>query len=324
MCRDGRRRSMVRPIAASQLSELLKTLQPPSKSKGLRVLALEVGDTAKYGVGHLQENPILVSTQVHWPLRPCEADELISCGVPLSLASVLQYDPRPDMQTTALALLHALVGSSEIACDQLNNYRKLPLLCASAPSNETVALVAEVESRCKQRLEKVGHSAGGTDWTRFAASYELWFCHGGARVAKVHVRGVGKTEGAFDFGGVHLTGGRVWAGSVILARWLISMKQGCSQQLGAGRILEIGAGVGLAGISIAKLGYEVVLSDREPTLLDRIRENIEANSVQNQCRVLDLDWAAAGQPKMRRLLHAQKFSAVIGADLIYESEGQYL
>jgi predicted nicotinamide N-methyase len=86
-------------------------------------------------------------------------------------------------------------------------------------------------------------------------------------------------------------------------------------------MLEIGAGLGTVGISLALLGHQVVVSDREPALLQTMQDNIDANACQRTCKVLNLDWAkGAESPKMRTLLSRQNFGCLIGADVIYSPE----
>jgi predicted nicotinamide N-methyase len=171
----------------------------------------------------------------------------------------------------------------------------------------------------------------GKDWTKFGGIYELWICQDEDVKAKVRMLGMPSDIGTFDLGGVHLTGGRVWAGSVILARWLASLCLSgnfisASEKLvlGPGPVLELGSGLGLAGLTLAKLGHKVVLSDREPVILEKLQEHIEVNCTQDKCRVLNLDWAQAGEARLRRILKAQNFSAVMGADVIYSEDQVHL
>jgi len=69
---------------------------------------------------------------------------------------------------------------------------------------------------------------------------------------------------------------------------------------------------------MARLGCKVALSDREPALLEALHENVRGNAVGDRCRVLRLDWAEVGKPKVGQLLRRQRFTAVIGSDLAYE------
>lgn len=311
------------------LSHVLGALSPPSPKEGLRVLGLEVGPAAEFGIGKVVRNPWLKSSELPWPLDEETASDLTARGLPLALVDALARSSQQPLQQGLLLYLHSLVELSKEARDQLNRHKRLPLtavkwvpLDSKARAPAQPALAAEVEKLCKQRLSEVEHEDCVGDWTGWVTSYEVWLHRPQVGTTRVRVRGVDKGCGMFDFGGVHLTGGRVWAGSFMLTRWIASIGEDSPIGLGPGPLLEIGAGVGFVGIGLGKLGKRVVMSDREPTLLDRMRDNIEANEVEAQCKVLNLDWAKVGEPKMQRLLGAQNFAAVIGADLVYEGEPQ--
>jgi len=299
-------------------------LQRPESS--LRVIAVEVGAPEQLGAGTVQINPWLEPAKLNGKIECTDdAENLASYGLPLSLAQALEWQMQPAVQIGLLSLLHALVQGTPCACDQLNEHQKVPLKLSLPPQKEAASLVAKVESVCKRRLADIGHHVSCKDWTEFGSTYEVWLCCGTGQKLKLRLRGERKDASSFDFGGVHMTGGRIWAGSLLLARWAASLHfaedaRCCMQRLcwGPGPVLELGAGLGLAGISLAKLGQRVVLIEREPVLLDRLKENVTLNCVENKCRVLSLDWAQVGEPKMRRLLQAQKFSAVIGSDVVYE------
>lgn len=253
-------------------------------------------------------------------------EDFISYGVPLSLSLALENPVPAPVQVALLTSLLTLLRGDSRACDQLIAHQRLHLKLGSPPNKEAAVLAAEERELCKRRYFDCGEQSASKDWTGFGSSYEVWFTHGAERV-KVRLGGEqNKGAAEFDLGGVHLTGGRLWAGSLLLARWLASIHltnessaASLRARLQGGPVLEVGAGLGLAGIMLAKMGYRVILSDREPVLLDRIQENIVENKVETGCRVLNFDWAKV--PKMRRLLRAQRFSAVIGADVVYTEVG---
>ena len=86
-------------------------------------------------------------------------------------------------------------------------------------------------------------------------------------------------------------------------------------------MLEIGAGIGIAGISLSLLGHKVVVSDREPALLQTMQDNIDLNGCQHVCKVLNLDWSKGVESaQTRKLLARQNFGCLIGADVIYSPE----
>jgi len=301
-----------------QLSDVLQYLTGPSSP--VRVLQIEVVESEKYGVGTTQINPWVKPVELKWPSCQSDADQLTSLDMPLSLVSTLQDSLPPHVQLATVSYLLAIIKESSAAREQLVGAGGLPLVFGSQTSKQVRILAADVEQACKQSLQEMQHGATCADWTDWASSYEVWVCSGGACQAKVHLCGVGRMSSAFDLNGWNLTGGRIWAGSLFLLRWAASCLSGSGLQLGQGPVLEVGSGIGLVGIALAQLGYKVVLSDREPVLLDNLRESIKFNKVQDRCRVLELDWAAVRAKS--RLLRAQHFSLVIGADLVYEGREQ--
>jgi len=306
------------PMTQGQLSDVLQYLK--GASSPVRVLQIEVLESEKYGVGTTQINPWIKPVELKWPSCPSDADQLTSLDMPLSLVSTLQDSLPPHVQLATVSYLLAIIRESSVARKQLAGAGRFPLVFGSQTSKQVRILAADVEQACKQSLQEVQHGATCADWTDWASSYEVWVCSGGACPAKVRLCGVGRMSSAFDFNGWNLTGGRIWAGSVLLLRWAASCLSGSGLQLGQGPALELGSGIGLAGIALAKLGHKVVLSDREPVLLDSLREHVKLNEVQDRCRVLELDWAAVRAKS--RLLRAQHFSLVIGADLVYEGREQ--
>eukprot|EP00933_Yihiella_yeosuensis_P063638 TRINITY_DN66852_c0_g1_i1.p1 TRINITY_DN66852_c0_g1~~TRINITY_DN66852_c0_g1_i1.p1 ORF type:complete len:447 (+),score=82.33 TRINITY_DN66852_c0_g1_i1:99-1439(+) len=342
------------------LKDVSSALQPPRAADGLRLLALEVDMRDPvgnpFGQGRVEINPwIPPGFLLPWPLLSSNADCLVSYGVPLSLANMLedQFESADkSLQQVCLTYLLELLSLSTSAVDQMLGHKRMPMKVPRVSHGRCIDIISKINKLGKLRLSEVGtfgNSVGSESWTQMASMYEVWLLPtaisqgnpsadaGEICPVKVRLFGQASTAGAYDLGGKYLTGGRVWGGALFLARLvalaskaavalpvapatasLVNDERHFPLALGLGRVLELGAGLGLSGIALAKLGHEVVLSDREPALLERMRENIEANCVQKSCKVLDLDWAKAGEPKMRRMLAAQRFSAVIGSDLIYE------
>jgi predicted nicotinamide N-methyase len=80
----------------------------------------------------------------------------------------------------------------------------------------------------------------------------------------------------------------------------------------AGRsVIEIGAGVGLAGLAARTAGAEVVQTDHEPAALALAERNAERNGIAGvrQLRADWRDWPACG-----------RFDLVIGADVAFDAE----
>ena len=95
----------------------------------------------------------------------------------------------------------------------------------------------------------------------------------------------------------------VWPAAVALGRKLIAT------DLRGRRAIELGAGVGLCGVSAARAGAEVLITDYEAAALDCARMNAALNEV--TVTTAQLDWREPGWPS--------GFDLVLAADVIYEA-----
>jgi predicted nicotinamide N-methyase len=100
----------------------------------------------------------------------------------------------------------------------------------------------------------------------------------------------------------------LWASSVALARW-------CESPAGVRpgeEVLELGCGLGLAGIAAARAGGRVTLTDYEEDALLFARANLERNlpSGLPVPRVLHFDWRSTSVPA--------RASLILAADVAYE------
>lgn len=294
-----------------------ESLKKQKVSSGTRLLVLSV--SAATGEFIMDVNPSWKSDQLLWPLSDAVIDELASLGLALSLADAITETSQTIPHKVFIVYLHQLVSRSVAAQDQLIWAKKVPMSIGVLPSKEEKNLVTCIENLCRDRLREVEYAEHHGDWTSWPSFYEIWIRQNDLETFKLRIHGAASNHCAMDLGGVHLTGGRIWPASLLLAK-LVGFEDRLQMKSlpGNGPILEIGAGIGLSGLILAKLGHKVVLSDREPTLLHRLQENVEANQVRDKCQVLQLDWADVGELRMRQLLRAQQFSAVIGADLIYD------
>ena len=102
----------------------------------------------------------------------------------------------------------------------------------------------------------------------------------------------------------------VWASGIALAEWCLA-----GNPLAGRRVLELGCGVGIAGIAAALSGAQVVLTDYEPDALAFARCNAGRNLAGSMPEFRLLDW--------RRPDSMDRFEAILGADVIYE-RGNYL
>lgn len=96
----------------------------------------------------------------------------------------------------------------------------------------------------------------------------------------------------------------VWEAALVLADFLVRQEPDPHRDL-----LELGAGLGFAGLAAAARGHRVTLTDNNPEALDFIRLSIYANQL-HQAQAAFLDWS---QPTV-----SGRFDWLIGADILYE------
>lgn len=84
---------------------------------------------------------------------------------------------------------------------------------------------------------------------------------------------------------------------------------GAADTLPSGPALELGAGLGLAGLAAAKRGVSVVCSDYDALSVRVCLHNAELNGLQQRVQATVLDW---------RSPTTESFRWIIGCDVIYE------
>jgi len=83
-------------------------------------------------------------------------------------------------------------------------------------------------------------------------------------------------------------------------------------------VLELGAGVGVPGLLAARLGARrVVLTDYQPHVLARLRQNVAANQLERACAVEHLSWGELPDS-------AERYQLLMGADLAATSRSASL
>jgi len=99
---------------------------------------------------------------------------------------------------------------------------------------------------------------------------------------------------------------RLWEAAIVLSEFIagIPCEPGTS-------LLELGAGLGAPGLTAAKVGYDVTLSDYEEMILDFERINAAASRL-DKVDCLMLDWL--NPPDM------QQFDVILGAEILFREE----
>ncbi len=108
------------------------------------------------------------------------------------------------------------------------------------------------------------------------------------------------------------TGGDAWKGSWALAT-LLNLRRA---QLAGKRVLELGSGTGLLGISCALSGATSVIVTDLPYVLPLIQKNISSAVVQQVVGAFEWDWSNP-RPAFDSDL---PFDVVVAADVVYDPE----
>lgn len=99
-------------------------------------------------------------------------------------------------------------------------------------------------------------------------------------------------------------GAALWPAAVALGHALCARPQIVRGK----RVLELGAGVGLASLVAKKLGADVTASDMHPDMAELCRHNAEKNGLLVPYR--SFDWADES--------FTERFDTIIGSDLLYD------
>jgi predicted nicotinamide N-methyase len=96
-----------------------------------------------------------------------------------------------------------------------------------------------------------------------------------------------------------------------LMLWASALALADAVPAGAGRLLELGAGVGLAGLAARAKGWDVVQTDYDERALALCRTNAARNGIEG-VEIRTGDWRTWPD----ELIHG--FDLVVGADILYE------
>jgi len=153
-----------------------------------------------------------------------------------------------------------------------------------------------------------------------AAQMEQWVSHDmelGEHVPLLRIREVNREQSSFGVGSEldereDGSGHYIWPAALVMARWLVAEPE----LLPSGVVYELGSGCGLSGLSAARAGCTVVMTDSSPTVLELLRCNIALNTDGMPQLVPDLaflDWSD------RATWPAPGCADVVmGTDLVYD------
>lgn len=109
-----------------------------------------------------------------------------------------------------------------------------------------------------------------------------------------------------------LYGNLLWASGFALSKFFAWMSN--EQSVKGMTVLELGAGMGVVGLTLGKLGACVTCTDCEPVVLAGLQLNVTANAVDANVTVQALDFGDSST-----YLAHHHFDFVLAADVIYRS-----
>ncbi len=149
-------------------------------------------------------------------------------------------------------------------------------------------------------------------WERLSGRYRLEWAPAQVRDYKLEILQIQDLEGFLvgniEAGGVSLANfpfwAMVWDGALVLSDFLVRQAPESGRTL-----LELGSGVGFAGLFAAARGHRVALTDNHPDALDFVRLSVHRNKLAS-AEVRELDWRAPDLPGT--------YEWIVGSDLLYE------
>ena len=103
---------------------------------------------------------------------------------------------------------------------------------------------------------------------------------------------------------------RIWPSEVALSEYLIH--EFYPKKLEGQKVLEIGCGVGIAGVVAAHLGAHTTFSDMVPVTLEAASETCRLNKLEN-FETCILDWSA-------RIKLKPKYDLILGSEVFFDTE----
>ncbi len=97
---------------------------------------------------------------------------------------------------------------------------------------------------------------------------------------------------------------KIWEAAVVLANWIATVPPNPN-----GQILELGAGLGVAGMVAAAFGHKVVITDYQDEILDFVRVSAAVNGCSDNIRFEVLDWL---KPK-----DLGQFDMLLGSEILF-------
>lgn len=107
---------------------------------------------------------------------------------------------------------------------------------------------------------------------------------------------------------------KVWSPCPLMCRWFAQSADRAVRSVEGQRVLELGAGIGMLGFSLAASARHVVVTDIDPKVLRVVEANARINEISN----VDVQQLAYGQTDAEAFrVRFGRFDHIVGADIIY-------
>lgn len=113
--------------------------------------------------------------------------------------------------------------------------------------------------------------------------------------------------------GKPLDGAWIWDSAIVFAKWMDISPSWNESILSGKTVVEIGAGMGLPGITAASLGSRVFLTDKAE-ILPGLQRNVDVNCLSERVKVQELIWGEEVS------FLDEKVDFVFGSDILYSVE----
>jgi len=144
------------------------------------------------------------------------------------------------------------------------------------------------------------------------------FCFGSNHLVKIQELPIATNDENNPLGDTAVedtTGLGIWCASLVMAQWMADL----SKEFQNKTIVELGAGCGVPGLTIASSTKEVnhvYVTDLNPMTVQNLQTNIDLNSVQEKVTALTMDWDDESTWPITN--NNNDDVVVIGSDLIYQ------
>lgn len=99
---------------------------------------------------------------------------------------------------------------------------------------------------------------------------------------------------------------KIWEASAVLTQYMAQLEVVPNR-----RILELGSGIGVAGITAAAMGHDITLTEYDPDALNFLHANVDLNQC-TQTTICRLDWF---NPQLEG-----QFDLIIGSEIVYQEK----